>query len=169
MKLPIVLREDTVGPEDSEGGEVSEALKIVLTSGLTIVGGVVVFTCGQLIQRFCIEPVDELSRLVGEVGDALVFHANQYANPGIGTTEDMEEAYKVLRRQSGLLRVRAHTVRGYALWYRIGVLPARTNVAEASEELMILSNSIFQGDGGRNAKVAADIRQLLGIAVADHE
>jgi len=52
---------------------VSEAFKIVLTSGLTIVGGVVVFTCGQLIERFCIDPVHELSRLIGEVGDSLVF------------------------------------------------------------------------------------------------
>ena len=147
----------------------SEALKIVLTSGLTIVGGVVVFTCAQLIQRFYIEPIDELDRLIGEVGVALVFHANQYANPGTGTFEDMSETYTVLRRQSGLLMVRAQMVRGYELWYRVGVLPARTNVVKASERVMHLSNSVFRGDGDDNVKVASDVRELLGIIAARQE
>jgi hypothetical protein len=142
---------------------VSETFKIVLTSAVTILGGVVVFVCGQLIQRFCIEPVDQLARLIGEVGDALVFYANQYANPGIGTKEDMEEAYKVLRRQSGMLRVRAQLVRGYSLWHALGVLPARADVAKAAEGLMHLSNSVFRGDADLNVKVASDVRKRLGI------
>ena len=141
----------------------SEALKIVLTSGLTIVGGVVVFTCAQLIQRFYIEPIDELTRLIGEVGVALVFHANQYANPGSGTFQDMEETYTVLRRQSGLLSIRAQMVRGYGVWYRFGVLPARRDVVKASEGLMRLSNAVFEGNGDLNVNVASHVRELLGI------
>lgn len=141
----------------------SEALKIVVTSGLTIVGGVVVFTCGQLIERFCIDPVHELSRLIGEVGDSLVFYANQYANPGTGTLDDMNEAYRVLRQRASQLRARAQVVRGYRVWQAIGVLPDRMDVVAASAGLIAVSNAIHQGDGVRNAETADRIREWLGI------
>lgn len=143
----------------------SEVFKIVLTAGLTIIGGVVVFTFGQLIERFCIDPVHELCRLIGEVGDSLVFYANQYANPGVGTSEAMGEAYRVLREQASRLRARGQVVRGYGLWHAIGVLPDRVDVVGASESLIHLSNSIHQGDGDHNVEIARQIRELLGIIV----
>lgn len=141
----------------------SELLKIVLTAGLTIIGGVVVFTCGQLIERFFIEPAHELSRLIGEIGDSLVFYSDRYSNPGVGSPEAMEEAHTVLRQRASQLRARAQAVRGHELWRAVGVLPGSASVTEASRGLIYLSNAIHQGQAERNLDTAERIRELLRI------
>jgi len=153
-------------PMSKEEQSMSELFKIVLTSALTIVGGVVVFTCGQLIERFSIEPVHELVRLVGEVGDSLTFYANVYANPGSGSREAMDEASRVLRQQASQLRARAQVVRGYGLWRAIGVLRDPVDVVRASENLIGLSNSIHRGDPEQNVRRVREIENQLGIIVA---
>ena len=52
----------------------SEMLEAVITAGLTIISGVVVWVF--------IEPVHELFKLRGEVADSLVFYADVYSNRG---------------------------------------------------------------------------------------
>ena len=142
----------------------SEPLKIVLTSGLTIIGGVVVFTCGQLIERFFIEPADELARLIGEIGDSLAFYSNRYTSPGVGSPEAMEEASRVLRQRATQLRARAQAVRGHELWQAVGILPGPESVTEASRGLVHLSNSIQKGQSELNTQTAERIRELLRIS-----
>lgn len=39
--------------------------KILLTSSLTVLGGVLVFVTGQLIVKFLIEPIHELKKIIG--------------------------------------------------------------------------------------------------------
>jgi hypothetical protein len=55
--------------------------EILLTSALTITGGILVIVCGQICIRFFIEPVHELQKAIGDVGDALIYHANLYRGP----------------------------------------------------------------------------------------
>ncbi|MCJ7635467.1 hypothetical protein MUP77_24145, partial [Candidatus Bathyarchaeota archaeon] len=62
----------------------SELFKIVLTSSLTIFGGIVVLTMGQIITKFFIEPIHEQFRLIGEINDSLIYYANVYCNAGFG-------------------------------------------------------------------------------------
>lgn len=39
----------------------------LLTSSLTILGGVVVFSLSQIVQKFLIEPVHEQAKVIGEI------------------------------------------------------------------------------------------------------
>jgi hypothetical protein len=74
--------------EASESGDsMSELDKILLTSGLTIAGGFLVYVFGQIATRFLIDPYHEYRKTVGEIADTLVYYANIYMNPGSGDRE----------------------------------------------------------------------------------
>jgi len=66
--------------------------KILLTSAATIIGGVFVYTAGQVITRFFIDPYHEYRKVVGEIADALIYHANVYMNPGGGSPNEPRAA-----------------------------------------------------------------------------
>ena len=143
----------------------SDAMKIALTSGLTILGGVVVFTLGQLIERFYIDPVHKLFLLIGEIADSLTFYAQYYSSPGLLDRAGMDEAQRVLRQHASQLRARSHAVRALGLWNEIGLLPSRTALTNASTNLIGLSNSIHDGDPHRNDETVAAIEQALDIEI----
>jgi hypothetical protein len=54
----------------------SELFKIILTSSLTIFGGILVFVIGQVVVKFIIEPLHEQAKLIGEIANSLIFFAN---------------------------------------------------------------------------------------------
>lgn len=54
----------------------SEIYKIVLTSSLTILGGVITFVAGQIVIKFLIEPIHNYMKLVSEIADTLILYAN---------------------------------------------------------------------------------------------
>jgi hypothetical protein len=66
-----------------------ELVKIFLTSGLTIVGDVLVFVLGQVIQKSLLDPVHEQSKAIGEIYFGLVYDAIWCASHGSGKPEDM--------------------------------------------------------------------------------
>ncbi|HVO22479.1 MAG TPA: hypothetical protein VMW56_02505 [Candidatus Margulisiibacteriota bacterium] len=136
--------------------------KILLTSSLTVIGGVLVFVAGQSLGKFVIEPVHDLKKLIGEVRYALVFHAQAIHTPvGDRTREDM--AAETLRRLSCDLRSKVGAIPFYRLWSTIscGFLPSKHDAFAASTELLGLSNSVHQPDRARNADRVADIERLL--------
>jgi hypothetical protein len=51
----------------------SELFKIVVTSSLTILSGILVFVIGQVIVKFIIEPLHEQAKLIGEIANSLIF------------------------------------------------------------------------------------------------
>ena len=141
----------------------SELFKIVLTSSLTILGGILVFVVGRIIERFSIEPIHEQLRLTGEIADSLIFYANLYSSPGIGNPEKMGEASKVLRQQASQLMARTHVIPWYKLWQLLRIVPKHTDVIEASRNLIGLSNSIHQGDPMVNNDRRKEIEKRLRI------
>lgn len=58
----------------------SELYKIILTSSLTVLGGVITFVAGQIVIKFLIEPIHNYMQLVSEIADTLIL----YANVGLG-------------------------------------------------------------------------------------
>ena len=54
----------------------SEFERVLLTSALTIVGGVLILTLGRIMVKFIIEPLHDQAKLIGEITGALVFFAN---------------------------------------------------------------------------------------------
>jgi hypothetical protein len=141
----------------------SELYKIILTAGLTILGGVFVYTRGQIISKFFIEPIHDQSRCIGEISDSLIFYANQYSNPGTGKLDDMDKASRVLRQQASLLIARTHIIRWYSLFEFLKLVPKRSAVTEASKNLIGLSNSIHRGDPLVNGNRRREIERSLNI------
>jgi len=143
----------------------SEPFKIVLTSSLTVLGGILVFVVGRIIEKFVIEPIHEQSRLIGEIADSLIFYADLYSNPGIGKREQMDEAKKVLREQASQLITRNNMIPCYKFWryLSLGHLPKRADIIEAQKNLIGLSNSIHRGDPDVNARRRKEIEKRLGI------
>jgi hypothetical protein len=141
----------------------TELEKIFITSFLTIFGGVVVFVLGQIITKFFVEPIHDQFRLIGEIADSLIFYANLYMNPGSGKPEKMDEAAQKLRQQSSQLRARTYAIRWYELWEFVGLVLKRTDVMEASHNLMGLSQFVHQGDALKNEERRREIEKRLGI------
>ena len=59
--------------------KMTEEYKILLTSALTILGGIVVFASGQIFVKFIVEPLHEQSKLIGEIAESLIYYANASA------------------------------------------------------------------------------------------
>ena len=143
----------------------SELFKIVLTSSFTVLGGILVFVVGRIIEKFAIEPIHEQSKLIGEIADSLIFYADLYSNPGSGQREQMDEAKKVLREQASQLIARNNMIPCYKFWryLSLGHLPKRADIIEARKNLIGLSNSIHRGDPYANERRREEIEKRLGI------
>jgi len=138
--------------------------KILLTSSLTVVGGVVVFVAGQLFGKFVIEPIHDLKKLLGEIRFALVFHAQAIYTP-VGNRPMEDAAAAVLRKLSCDLLSKVDAIPFYSLWSTSswGFLPSKVNSLSASKQLMGLSNSVHQPDRSKNGDRVAMIGRLLGF------
>ena len=129
----------------------SELTKIVLTSALTVLGGVLVFVIGQIVVKFFFEPIREQSKVISEINDSLIYFSNLYMNPdssrylssSLGNERD--EASKILRRHAGQLDSKTNGIACYGFWKHLGVVPKRSAVTEACKGLIGLSKNLFSG------------------------
>ncbi|MEX5283773.1 hypothetical protein [Nitrospira tepida] len=134
---------------------------VLLTSALTIIGGVVVFSLSQIVQRFLVEPVHEQAKVIGEIFFGLVYYADRYANPGTGKMEAMTEVADTMRRYASRLAGTTHAVRCYRLFECFGLAPNREAVDQAVHKLIRISNSVHTGNGRENSADADNVRKLL--------
>jgi hypothetical protein len=141
----------------------SDLVKILLTSGLTIFGGFVVYVFGQIATRFLIDPYHEYRKTVGEIADTLVYYANVYMNPGSSDRERMDEASKILRQKASLLRVRAYAIPRYACFVKLRLVPPLELIAKASAALIGLSNNVHSGNFEHNEKRLDEIIKALRL------
>lgn len=136
---------------------------ILLTSTLTIIGGVVVFSLSQIVQKFLVEPVHEQAKVIGEIFFGLVYYADRYANPGTGRPEAMTETVDTFRRYASRLEGTTHAVRCYRLFECLGLAPSREGVDKAVGDLIRISNSIHTGNGRENGHDADSVKKLLSV------
>lgn len=125
---------------------VTELEKILCTSGLTILGGVLVFVFGHIAVRFFIDPHVEQRRTIGEVVHALIYHADVYANPGISPKEVRDEVQRVLREKASLLLARTYAIPLYNVFVSLRLSLPREDMYKVARSLMFLSNSVHRGD-----------------------
>jgi len=71
---------------------------IFVTSGLTILGGIIIFVGGQILTKFIIEPFYEQSKLIGEIANSLIY----YANVGAGVEPHYFQQLQNLSKQDNL-------------------------------------------------------------------
>ncbi len=145
----------------------SDAWGIVLTSGLTIIGGIIVLVIGQLVQRFFIEPAHGQAKVIGEITYSLIFYANVYARGGgefsmIQRTV-LDEVMDAFRRNASQLIAATNAVRAYAVVERLKFAPPRKDCMEAARLLIGLSNSISRPNMEENLERRGKIASLLRI------
>ena len=128
-------------------------------------------TGGDLLRALFVVPIRRLRRLIGEITDSLVLYANVYCSPGFTPKAKSDEASEVLRQQAYQLRKSTYEIPWYPLWERLKIVRKRTEIEEASEELMGLAKSVHGGmevSGGENSRKRERVEKLLGI-VRDKE
>jgi hypothetical protein len=143
----------------------ADVLKILLTAVLTIIGGVIVFSIGQLVQRFLLEPAQEQGKAISEVCFRLIHYASWYANPGTRSTDDQnkqaQDVAKAIRECASRLQATTDAIYCYEFLCSIGIVPTRTKVEEAIGHLIRISNSMDTGDGRINSQDADKVYLLL--------
>jgi hypothetical protein len=77
----------------------------------------------------------------------------------------MDEASSVFRQQASQLRARASAVRWYGMWQLLKIVPKRSDIKAASQNLIGLSNSIHQGDPKTNSERRDEIVIQLKIDI----
>jgi len=131
----------------------------------------VVMVIAFLLGRLFVVPIRRLRRLIGEIADSLVFYANVYCSPGFTPQAKSDEASEALRHQAHQLRNSTYEIPWYPLWESLKIVRKRTEIEEASEELMGLAKSVNGGmevSGGENSRKRERVEKLLGI-VRDKE
>ncbi|MFN4857260.1 MAG: hypothetical protein ACK5EU_02905 [Pseudanabaena sp.] len=143
----------------------SELFKIILTSSLTVIGGIIVLVVGQIITKFFIEPIHEQAKAIGEIAYSLTMYSNVYGNPGILKREKMDEASTSLRKCAGQLLARTYALKPYWFWEKLGVVRKFDAVELASKRLIGLSNFLYdpQGDIKAMNDWETEIKTVLRI------
>ena len=131
----------------------SDLERILLTSALTILGGVVVLVIGQLLSKFLIEPIHELRKVVGEVRFSLAFHGPTILTPISRTPERSDKACDALMKCSSELLVRSEVIPSYSFvsWVSCRFVPEKRRVADAAKCLRGLTTYLHETEDKANA------------------
>jgi hypothetical protein len=89
----------------------SDIEKILFTSALTVLVGVVVFVVSQLVLKFLIEPAHELRKAIAAVRHSFLFYAPHILTPIGRTTESATDARNALLKNSADLYIWCEAIR----------------------------------------------------------
>ena len=145
-----------------------ELFKIVLTAGLTLLGGVLLLVFSQIFTRLIIDPYIEFKRLLGEISHALVLYSDRFFNAATFMTSidtKFEEGKRQCRNLASRLRSFSNAVPFYSLLAYWHFVPCRQNVTEAARYLIGLSNTTATTPPTIVEQHYVRIGKLLGIQV----
>lgn len=150
----------------------TEIVKILLTSGFTIIGACLVLAA----QRFVLDPLNEQSRTLGRITFAMHYFGREYNSPVNPSVADpaTQQRYWVaadrIRELGSSLAETSQGIRFYQFWLLLGLTPRREKVDEAIGLLTRMSNSMFafsvetqEAHVWQNWKDADSIIKLLGL------
>lgn len=145
----------------------TEFEQIFITSGLTIIGGIIIFVIGQLINEFLIKPFLEYKKTIGIIDEELVFYSNVYTNSGDFGGNKYPIFFKASERMRRIASkfgavYRKMVWRKFFLSLRLIVSEDDKNIIE--QNLIFISNSLWQEDFIKaNLEVSKEIREILKI------
>jgi len=145
--------------------DVAELSKAMLTAILTIFGGVIVFATGQFIEKFFVAPLDRFRRTLGDLAFNMIYFANIYTNPSNNVDETRLALLHKLRNLAARLISDSYAINGYWVLSLFKFIPPRKQVNEAANKLIMLSNSISDGDVLAIDQWRKDISSLLRLRI----
>jgi hypothetical protein len=132
----------------------------VLTAAITVVLGFFVLVLGQIAQRFFMEPIQEQTRIIGEIAYAVRYFGNVGRR---ATSTEKEEARRTLRKLSGQLHATLWTIPYYGLFESRGWVEKRENVVTASTGLVGWSSAIVMEDDPNASRHRSAVIKALGL------
>ena len=143
----------------------SDLVKIFLTSGLTIIGGVVVFVLGQLLNELLIKPFFKYRDILGKIDRDLTFYSHIYSNAGVHHRDHpiVNEAHEKLRKLSCDLRIVYKSVSWIEYFKIKGWIMSEEQKEKIAVNLIGLSNSLLDHSYiENNLRREREIRKTMG-------
>ena len=132
----------------------------ILTAAITVVLGFIVLVLGQIAQRFFIEPIQEQTRIIGEIAYAVRYYRSLGHR---STPAERDEARRTLRKLSGQLHATLWTIPYYGLLEPRGWVEKRENVLTASSELVGWETAIVMKDDPSASRHRSAVTKALGL------
>jgi hypothetical protein len=119
-----------------------------------ILAGVIIYVLGEIIVKIVIEPVQEFKRVIAEIAFKLIHYSHIFklasseersgeaAEQAIDQ-EKLEQAADEYRKLASMLNAGYHLVPFYAIARLLFFLPRETDIIEARNSLLEMSEEIF--------------------------
>ena len=121
-----------------------------------VLAGVIIFVAGQIMVKIVIDPVQELKRVIADIAFKLIHYSHVYRIAPSGeedasgaesqTTVDpekLEEAAEEYRKLASMLNAGYRLVPFYAMARLLFLLPKESDIIDARNELIEMSEEIF--------------------------
>lgn len=148
----------------------SEWEKIVCTSALTISGGLLVFCVGQIIQRFVLEPIQELKKTIAEIRFRLNYyadvHPSEFETAPAVLKERIATASEAFRESAIRLETYAAIIPLYDLCELVFRLPKCADIHTIVGHLIFISNTFFEThpeERKERRRQIGEVKQLLRL------
>ena len=125
----------------------------LVTAGLTILGGCIVYVFGQFMSKIFLDPLSDLRKSINEVQLNLAIHGPTIHNPTVRTPETSAKAREALLKSAGELRAKSQTILSYDKVRRLFRLPPLQDIDRAAELLNGLSTLVY----GSESKSASSL------------
>ena len=142
---------------------------MLLTSAITLSGGLIVFLLGQLFIRLMLDPAVEMRRILWRTERALVFYANVYSDPNLIKEDLVTKASESIRQLASELSAQCHTTIQYSTVAAFMSLPSANDIDVARKELIGLSNMTTPGESEKvdhcagSGAFSAQIQSAVGL------
>lgn len=117
----------------------SDIWKIVLTSAVTVIGGVLIYSIGRWIEKFWIDPIVKFEEAKGKVTDALMLQANFRLGKMAWSSDDFQKMSDEIKAAASNLascyQATFEIPKSIAKHRRLD----RARVSKAIENLLVLS------------------------------
>lgn len=113
----------------------------ILTSALTVVGAVILFTFSEFSRGLFIQPILRLRELLGDIVDKVIYFAADLTSGTQVTLERKKEISETLRALATQLRAKEQMLPIYRFWSFLRLAPSASAIDSCAKNLIGLSNS----------------------------
>ena len=119
-----------------------------------ILAGVIIYVLGEIAVKIIIDPVQELKRVIADIAFKLIHYSHIYQISSPDDTagqaaeksidrQQLEQAANEYRKLASMLNAGYHLVPFYAIARLLFFLPRETDIIEARNALLEMSEEIF--------------------------